>query len=101
MQKHSRCEFSFPTNIDSGMLLVTIGMGMLIPSGNGMYLLPRSHDCAGLPSRPVDSNSQKSVALAAECDAALWHSRLGHLNMQSLQAQHSHNTLMCRSCLTL
>jgi hypothetical protein len=83
---------------------------MLIPSGNGLYLLPRSHDCAGLPPRPVDSSSQRSVALAAECDAALWHSRLGHLNMQSLHAQHSHNTpsvpvmpsymidLSCESC---
>jgi hypothetical protein len=110
MQKHSGCKFSFPTNIDSGMLHVTTRMGMLIPSGNGLYLLPRSHDCAGLPSRPVDSPSQKSVALAAECDAALWHSRLGHLNMQSLQAHHSHNTssipampssvtdLPCESC---
>jgi hypothetical protein len=66
MRKHSGCEFSFPTNTDSGILLVTTGMGMLIPSGNGPYLLPRSHDCAGLPSRPVDNTSQKSVALAAE-----------------------------------
>jgi hypothetical protein len=93
MQKHSGCEFSFPTNTDSGMLLVTTGMGMLIPSGNGLYLLPRSHDCAGLSSHHVDSLRQKPVALAAECDAALWHSRMGHLNMQSLQAQHSHNTV--------
>jgi hypothetical protein len=110
MQKHSRCEISSPTNSDSGMLLVTTGMGMLIPSGNGQYLLPRSHDCAGLPSRPVDSRSLNSVALVAECDATLWHSRLGHLNMQSLHAHHSHNTpyvpvvpssvsdLSCESC---
>jgi hypothetical protein len=110
MQKHSGCEFSFPTNIDSGMLLVTTGMGMLIPSGNGLYLLPRSHACAGLSSHHVDNRKQKPVALAAECDAALWHSRMGHLNMQSLQAQHSHNTvyvpvmpssvndLSCESC---
>jgi hypothetical protein len=55
MQKHSGCEFSFPTDSDSGMLLVTIGMGMLISSGNGLYLLPRSHDCAGLSSHNVDS----------------------------------------------
>jgi hypothetical protein len=86
MQKHSGCELSFPTNTDSGMLLVTTGIGMLIPSGNGLHLLPRSHDCAGLPSRHVDSLRQKSVAPAAKCDAALWHSRLGHVNMQSLQA---------------
>jgi hypothetical protein len=110
MQKHSGCEFSFPTNTNSGMMLVTTGMGMLTPSGNGLYLLPRSHDCAGLLSRPIDNTTQKSIALAAECDAALWHSRLGHLNMKSLQAQHSHNTpfvpvmpsfvmdLPCESC---
>jgi hypothetical protein len=65
---------------------------MLIPSGNELYLLPRSHDCAGIPSIQVDNTSQKSVALVAECDAVLWHSRLGHLNMQSLQAKQSHNT---------
>jgi hypothetical protein len=93
MQKHSGCEFSFPTNTDSVMLLVTTRMGMLIPSGNGLYLLPRSHDCAGLPSHPVDSLRQKPLALTTECDAALWHSRMGHLNMQSLQAQHSHDTV--------
>jgi transposase InsO family protein len=110
MQKHSGCEFFFHTNTDSGMLLVTTGMGMPIPSGNGLYLLPRSHDCAGLSSHHVESLRQKPVALAAECDAALWHSRMGHLNMQSFQAQHSHNTvfvpvmpssvndLSCESC---
>jgi transposase InsO family protein len=75
-----------------------------------LYLLPRSHDCAGLSSHHVDSLRLKHVALAAECDVALWHSRMGHLNMQSLQAQHSHNTvyvlvmpstvndLSCESC---
>jgi hypothetical protein len=100
----------FPTNSDGGMLLVTTGMGMLIPSGNGLYLLPRPHDRAGLPSRQVHSLRQIPVALAAECDAALWHSRMGHLNMQSLQAQYAHNTpyvhvmpssvndLSCESC---
>jgi hypothetical protein len=36
MQKHFGCEFSFPTNSDSGMLLVTTRMGMLIPLGNGL-----------------------------------------------------------------
>jgi hypothetical protein len=83
---------------------------MLVPSGNGLYLLPRTHNDAGLPSRNVDSRSGRSVALAVECDPALWHSRLGHLNMQSLQAQHSNNTtsvpsmpsyvtdLSCESC---
>jgi hypothetical protein len=110
MQKHYGCDFSYPTYSDSGMLLVTTGMGMLIPLGNGLYLLLRSHDCAGLSSHNVDSLKLKSVALAVECDAALWHSRMGHLNMHSHQAQHSHNTvsvnvmpssvndLSCESC---
>jgi hypothetical protein len=45
MQKHSGCELSFPTTSDSSMLLVTTGMGMLVPR-NGLYLLPRTHDAA-------------------------------------------------------
>jgi hypothetical protein len=31
-----------------------------------------------------------SVALAAQCDPVLWHRRFGYLNMQGLQAQHTH-----------
>jgi hypothetical protein len=92
MQKHSEFEFSFPTNSDCGMLLVTTGMGMLVPSGNGLYLLPRTRDSAGISSNHVDSRSGWSVALDVECDHAVWLSRRGHLNMQSLQAQHSNNT---------
>jgi hypothetical protein len=46
MQKQCGCEFSFPTNSDSSMLLATTFMGMLVPSGNGLYLLPRTHDAA-------------------------------------------------------
>jgi hypothetical protein len=65
---------------------------MLVSSGNGLYLLPMTHDSAGLSSHNVDSRSGRSVALDAECDPALWHSHMGHLNMQSLKAQHSSNT---------
>jgi hypothetical protein len=83
---------------------------MLVPSGNGLYLLPRTHDSTGLPSHKVDNRSGRSVTLAAECDPDLWHSRIGNLNMQSLQAQHPNNTpsvpsmpsyiidLSCASC---
>jgi hypothetical protein len=92
MQKHSGCEFSFPTNSDFGMLLVTTRMGMLVRSGNGLYLLPRTHDSAGLSSHHIDSRSGRSVTLATECDHAMLHSRMGHLNMQSLHTQHSNNT---------
>jgi hypothetical protein len=71
MQKHSGCEFSFPTNSDSGMLLVTTCMGMLVPSENGLYLLPMTHDSAGLPSHKVDSRSGRPVGLAVECDPGM------------------------------
>jgi hypothetical protein len=83
---------------------------MLVPSGNGLYLLLRTNASAGMSSHGVDSRNGRSVALAAECDPALWHSRMGHLNMHSLQAQHSNNTpyvpsmpsyvieLSCESC---
>jgi hypothetical protein len=66
------------------MLLVTTRMGMLVPSNNGMYFLPMTHDNAGLSSPLVDSLSGKFVVQVAECDPALWHSRMGHLNMHSL-----------------
>jgi hypothetical protein len=81
-----------------------------VPSGNGLYLLSMTHDSAGLPSHNVERRSRRSVALAAEFDPALWHSRMGHLDMHSLQAQHSNNTtsapsmpcyviyLSCESC---
>jgi hypothetical protein len=110
MQKHSGCELSFPTKSDCGMLLVTTGIGLLVPSGNGLYLLPKTHGSAGLSSYNVDNRSGRSVALAAECDPTLWHSCMGHLNMQSLHAHHSNNTpyvpsmpsyvsdLLCDSC---
>jgi hypothetical protein len=65
---------------------------LLVPSGNGLYLLPRTHDSARLTSNKADNRSARSVALAAECDLAMWHSRMGHLNMSSLQAHHSNNT---------
>jgi hypothetical protein len=35
-----------------------------------------------------------SVALIAQCDPILWYRRLGHLNMQSIEAQHGHGIPM-------
>jgi hypothetical protein len=111
MQSHSRCESLFPTGNDSCMLLVTIGMGMLIPSCNVLYLLQRSHDYVGLPSQTIDSPPRSDVAFATPCDTAFRHRRLGHLNMHNLEAQHSHGvpsvpvmpsvvaTTSCDSCL--
>jgi hypothetical protein len=40
MQKHCGCEFSFPPATDIGLLIVPTGMGVLRPSGNGLYILP-------------------------------------------------------------
>jgi hypothetical protein len=59
---------------------------MLLPSGNGLYLLPMTHYFAGLSLHPIDSRSRRFVALAAKRDPAMWHSRLGHLNMHSIHA---------------
>jgi hypothetical protein len=51
-----------------------------------------------------------SVALTAQCDPLLWHRRFGHLNVESLQAQHTQgfptspalassiNNVSCDSC---
>jgi hypothetical protein len=49
MQTHSGCEFIFPSNFDNGLLLVPTCMGVLEPSGNGLYLLPHQPE---LPSSP-------------------------------------------------
>jgi hypothetical protein len=86
-------------------------MGVLKPSGNGLYLMPHQQE---LPQRPL-ADSPPSVghivALIAKCDPVLCHRRFGHLNMQSLQAQHTHgvptspslaysvNNVSCDSCL--
>jgi hypothetical protein len=40
MQTHSDYEFIFPSDSDTGQLVVPRGMGVLEPSGNGLYLLP-------------------------------------------------------------
>jgi hypothetical protein len=63
-------------------------MGMLVPFGNGLYLLPWIHTSAGLPPTVADSTSGSFAPVAVECDPVLWHRRLGHLNMLSLHAQH-------------
>ena len=40
MQTHSGCEFIFPYDYDTWLHVVPTGMGVLEPSGNGLYLLP-------------------------------------------------------------
>jgi hypothetical protein len=60
---------------------------MLVPSSIGLYLLPPI-TYAGLIPLTINSTSTSYVALLAACDLALWHRRLGQLNMHSLHAQH-------------
>jgi hypothetical protein len=49
LKSHCGCEFIFFTDSDTGLLVVPTGMGVLEPSGNGLYLL--SHQ-PKLPPRP-------------------------------------------------
>jgi hypothetical protein len=86
MQSHNGCEFILPTDFDTGLLVVPIGMGVLEPSGNGLYLLPHQPELPSSPSAEKAGDPCSRVALAAHCDHVLWHRRFGHLNMQSLHA---------------
>jgi hypothetical protein len=68
MQSHSGCEFISPSNSDTGLIVVSTGMGVLKPSGNGLYLLPLQPK---LPPRPLAVSPPRagaSVALTAQCD---------------------------------
>jgi hypothetical protein len=42
MRSHTGCEFLFPTDTDVGLLPVPTRMGVLKPSGSGLYLLQHS-----------------------------------------------------------
>jgi hypothetical protein len=90
MQTHSCCDFVFPADFDTRLLMVPTRMGMLTPSGHGLYMLPHEH--APLSSPPTDRRAgvNPSVALIAECNPVPWHHQFGHLHMQSRQAQHTH-----------
>jgi hypothetical protein len=111
MQTHSGCEFIFPFDSDTGVLVVPTGMGVLEPSGNGLYLLPHQPRLPSTPSATTMNDPSPIVALVAQCDLVLWHRRFGHMNMQSLQAQHTHGVptshalasavenISCDSCL--
>jgi hypothetical protein len=82
MQTHSGCEFIFPTNSDTGQLLVPTCMGVLEPSGNGLYLLPHQPELPSNPSATSAHDPSPRVALTTQCDPVLWYrSRFGHLNM--------------------
>jgi hypothetical protein len=111
MQSHSGCEFLFPIDSAIGVIMVPKGMGVLEPSGNGLYLLPHQPRLAPGPTLDSSRGDRPRFALTAQCDPILWHRLFGHLNMQSLHAQHTHGVptnptlascvrnLSCDSCL--
>jgi hypothetical protein len=63
------------------MLVVLTEMGVLEPSGNGLYLLPHKPELPSSPSATTVHDPSPSVALAAQCDHVLWHRRFGHQDM--------------------
>jgi hypothetical protein len=105
MQSHCGCEFLFPTDSEIGLLVVPTGMGVLKPFGNGLYLPSNPTSSQGAPLLDTSAIVDISVALTAHLYHELWHRSYGHLNMQSLQAQHAHGvpsierTVSCDSCL--
>jgi hypothetical protein len=64
MQTHSGCEFIFPSDSGTGMLVVPTGMGVLEPSGNGRYLLPHQPELPSSPSVTLVNDPSPSDALA-------------------------------------
>jgi hypothetical protein len=40
MQSHSGCELIFPTDSNTGLIVVLTGMYVLKPSSNGLYIVP-------------------------------------------------------------
>jgi hypothetical protein len=90
MQFLSSCEFLFPTDSNIGLLVGPTRMGVLEPSGNGLYLLPHQPELPSSPSAEKVRDPCSRVALVAHCDLVMWHRRFGHLNKQSLQAHHTH-----------
>jgi hypothetical protein len=100
MQSHSGFEFISPTDSHTSLIVVPTLMGVLEPSGNSLYLLPYLPELPSSPSAEKEDDPNSRVALAAHCDPILRHRRFGHLNMQSMHAQHTHGiptspTLAC------
>jgi hypothetical protein len=75
MQTHNGCEIIFPTYYDVGMLMVPRGMGVLRPSGNGLFML--THEHALKPRTPTARPPivNPSVAVTRHCNPILWHCR--------------------------
>jgi hypothetical protein len=110
-QSNFGCEFFFLAYSNIGLPVVPKGMGVLKPSGNGLCLLSHTTSAQGAPHLDTSSVVDSIVAMTAHIDHELWHRRCGHLNMQSLHAQHTHGvpfipalsvsvrTFSCDSCL--
>jgi hypothetical protein len=90
MQAHNGCEFLFPTDSDIGFLMVPTRMGVLKPSSNDLNLLPHEPLPEGHAHAHSSATVDRNVALTTQCYSDLWQRRFGHLNMQCLQAQHTH-----------
>jgi hypothetical protein len=85
MQSHNGCEFLFPTDSDTGLLVWPTTMGVLEPSGNGLYLMPHHPKLPPSLSAKTSRGAGSRVALTDHCDPVLWHRRFGRLDMQSLR----------------
>jgi hypothetical protein len=65
VQSHSGCEFVFPTDSETCLLVVPTCVGVLEPSGNGLYLLPHQQKLASSPSVEIARDPCSRVAFAA------------------------------------
>jgi hypothetical protein len=83
LQSHCGCEFTFPTDSDTGLLVVPTGMGVLKPSGNGLYLLPYRPELPPRPPAETTRDPCSRVAFTTQCDPILWHRRFGHVTCKA------------------
>jgi hypothetical protein len=65
MQSHSGCEFIFSIDSDTGLLVVPTRMGVLEPSGSGLYILPHNPELPPSASQDTAHSHGPRVALTA------------------------------------
>jgi hypothetical protein len=61
MQTQSGCEFIFPNDFETCLFMVSTRMGVLTPSGNGLYLLSHEQTPEGRTPRIAHSLSTTSL----------------------------------------
>jgi hypothetical protein len=95
----------------ASLIMVPTWMGVLEPSGNGLYFPPHQPELPSSPTAESSPHAGPRVALTTECNPIRWHRRFGHLNMQSMHARHTHGVptspslaccvkhVSCDSCL--